>query len=79
MLQLCAGPRALQDTDMQLAAAGGGGLTLWADGAACLFINTANSNRRGSYRNIFWREHRESSQAAWLGLGLGSGLTLTLT
>ena len=58
VLRLCAGPRALEDTDMELAAAGGGGLTLWADGAACLFINTANSNRRGYYRNVFWREHR---------------------
>ena len=78
VLRLCAGQRALQDTDMQLAAAGGGGLTLWADGAACLFINTANSNRRGSYRNIFWREHRgELAGSLCFSWYLGRGQRLT--
>ena len=78
VLRMCAGQRALQDTDMQLAAAGGGGLTLWADGAACLFINTANSNRRGSYRNIFWREHRgELAGSLCFSWYLGRGQRLT--
>ena len=58
VLRLCAGPPTPADAKMELAAAGGGGLALWRDGAACLFINTANSPRRGSYRNVFWREHR---------------------
>jgi hypothetical protein len=78
VLRLCAGPRALEDTDMELAAAGGGGLTLWADGAACLFINTANSNRRGSYRNVFWREHRgELAGSLCFSWYLGRGQRLT--
>ena len=78
VLRLCAGPRALEDTDMELAAAGGGGLTLWADGAACLFINTANSNRRGYYRNVFWREHRgELAGSLCFSWYLGRGQRLT--
>ena len=54
------------------------GLTLWADGAACLFINTANSNRRGYYRNVFWREHRgELAGSLCFSWYLGRGQRLT--
>ena len=77
-VQFCAGPRALEDTQTELAAAGGGGLTLWSDGAACLFINTANSQRRGSYSNVFWREHRgELAGSLCFSWYLGRGQRLT--
>jgi hypothetical protein len=76
VLRLCAGPDAPKDVD--LAPAGGGGLTLWRDGAACLFINTVNSQRRGAYRNVFWREPRGALAGAlcfsWY-LGRGQRLT----
>ena len=78
VLRLCAGPLALDDADAELAPAGGGGLTLWRDGGACLFINTVNSQRRGAYRNAFWREHRGALAGnlcfSWY-LGRGQRLT----
>ena len=44
---------------MEVTAAGGVGLTVWADGLTCLSINTANSRpSAGRYRNVFWREAR---------------------
>ena len=68
---------------MDLAPAGGGGLALWRDGEACLFINTANSQRRArghrvGYRNVFWREHRgELAGSLCFSWFLGRGQRLT--
>ena len=61
-LRLCAGGTAADgqcETKREIASAGGSGITLWGDGASCLWINTANSRpSAGRYRNLFWRESR---------------------
>ena len=63
VLRLCAGESAEMaaavsaEPGVEVNSAGGSGLSLWADGGVCLYINTANVRPgAGRYRNHFWRE-----------------------
>jgi hypothetical protein len=56
--------------EVEISPAGASGLTVWADGLHCVWINTANAP--GRYRNLFWRESRSklAGQVLFLRMAL---------